>query len=280
MTEGEDAPPGVDATQPTRARLYDYLLGGTNNFPVDRDAAEKLLAIAPDMTDAILANRGFRGRAAVWMARQGIRQFIDLGAGLPTKNNTHDAVQKVAPTARVVYVDDDQLLDARADRMLASNGTTSVVIADPRHPDAVLSHRDLRRIIDFDEPVGVLMTTVLHFVPDEDDPAGIVWRYMTAVAPGSYLALAQGTADNIPPRALQAGVEMFSHGSDRVYLRPRAEVERLFDGLELVSPYGDADPGLTYVGLWGADDVEAADSEGSRGMYCGVARRPEGYGSA
>jgi hypothetical protein len=280
MTEGEDAPPGVDVTQPTRARLYDYLLGGTNNFPVDREAAEKLLAIVPDMVDAILANRGFRGRAAVWMARQGIRQFIDLGAGLPTKNNTHDAVQKVAPTARVVYVDDDQLLDARADRLLASNGTTSVVIAGPRLPDAVLGHRDLRRIIDFDQPVGVLMTTVLHFVPDEDNPAGIVRRYMAAVAPGSYLALAQGTADNIPPRALQAGVEMFSHGSDRVYLRSRAEVERLFEGLELVSPYGDADPGLTYVGLWGADDAEAADSDGSRGMYCGVARRPEGYGSA
>ncbi len=226
MSEPRDipsgGPEGVDLTRPSPARLYDYFLGGTNNFPVDREAAERLRAVDPDVADAMWANRGFHGRAAVWIAEQGIRQFIDIGSGL-------------------------------------------------------LGHPGLRALIDFAEPAGVLMTAVVHFVADERDPWGLVARYLAAVAPGSYLALSHGTYENLPPRSVQAGLDTYANATEHAYLRSRAEVERFFGGLELVAPYEGAGPGLTYVGLWGAEDPEAADSDGSRALYCGVARRPAQY---
>jgi hypothetical protein len=273
MTETEQVPPGVDATRPSPARLYDYFLGGTTNFAVDRVAAEHLKAAAPDLIDAVWANRGFHGRAAVWLAERGIRQFIDIGSGLPTQNNTHEAVHKVAPEARVVYVDYDPMVAAHADALLADDGTTTLITADLRNPDALLAHPALVGLINLAQPVGVLLTSVIHFVPDEMDPWGLVERYMAAVAPGSYLVLSHATYDNMPPRAVQASLDTYAKSTDPVYLRPKAAVERFFEGLELVVPYTGADPAVTYVGLWGAEDPVAADSDGSRGYYCGVARR-------
>jgi hypothetical protein len=274
MIEPEQVPVGVDPAMPSPARLYDYYLGGTANFAVDRAVAEKLKAAAPDLLDAVWANRGFHGRAAVWLAEQGIRQFIDIGSGLPTQNNTHDAVHKVAPEARVVYVDNDPMVAAHAYGLLADDGTTTVITADLRDPDALLAQPGLARLIDFAEPAGVLMTSVIHFVPDEMDPWGLVARYMAAVAPGSYLALSHATYDNMPPRAVRASLDTYAKTTEPVCLRPKAEVERFFDGLQLVAPYTGADPAVTYAGLWGAEDPAVADSDGSRGYYCGVARRP------
>jgi hypothetical protein len=273
MTETEQAPPGVDPTRPSPARLYDYYLGGTTNFAVDRAAAEHLKVAAPDLIDAVWANRGFHGRAAVWLADRGIRQFIDVGSGLPTQNNTHEAVHKLAPEARVVYVDYDPMVAAHADGLLADDGTTTLITADLRNPDALLAHPALVGLINLAQPVGVLLTSVIHFVPDEMDPWGLVARYMAAVAPGSYLVLSHATYDNMPPRAVQASLDTYSKSTDPVYLRPKAAVERFFEGLELVAPYTGADPAVTYVGVWGAEDPVAADSDGSRGYYCGVARR-------
>jgi len=270
-----DTVPGVDPTRPSPARLYDYFLGGTNNFPVDREVGQKLKAMAPQVVDALWANRGFHGRAAVWMARRGIRQFIDLGSGLPTQNNTHQSVHRVAQAARVVYVDNDPLVAAHGNELLTGDGTTTVITADLRQPDAVLGHPSLRSLIDFGEPAGVLMTAVMHFVPDDEDPWSMVARYMEAMAPGSYLALSHGTADNQPPRLVQAGVDAYAQSGGGAYPRSRADVERFFRGLELMPPYDGAEPGVTYVGLWGADDVDSADTDGSRGLYCGVARLPE-----
>jgi hypothetical protein len=275
MPELGDVPPGVDATKTTSARLYDYLLGGTNNFPVDQEVAEMMKAAAPDTVDAVLANRGFHGRAAVWMARHGLTQFLDLGSGLPTQNNTHQSVRRVIPNARVVYVDIDPMVAAHGSQLLAGDGSTAVITADLRQPEAVLSHPDLNRLIDFGEPVGVLATDVMHFIGDPSDPWGLVARYMAAVVPGSYLALSHSTRDNVPaPNGILAILEK---AAVDIHLRPRAEVERFFLGLDLVAPYPGAEPGLTYPGLWGAEDLVAADSDGSRGFYCGVARRPEGF---
>jgi len=274
MTENDAIPPGVDPSKPSPARLYDYFLGGTANFAVDRAAAEKLKAAAPEVVDAMWANRGFHGRAAVWIAERGIEQFIDIGSGLPTQNNTHEAVHKVAPQARVVYVDSDPMVAAHAGPLLAGDGTTTVITADLRNPDAVLGHPALTRLIDFAEPTGVLMTAVMHFVPDDQDPWGMVARYMAAVAPGSYLALSHGTYENLPPHLVQAGVDMLAKAAETGYPRSKAAVQRFFDGLELVEPYTSAGPAVTYVGLWGAEDLAAADSDGSRGFFCGVARRP------
>jgi hypothetical protein len=274
MTEPDEVPSGVDPTRPSPARLYDYFLGGTNNLPVDREAGERLKAAIPDMVDAIWANRGFHGRAAVWLADHGIRQFIDIGSGLPTQNNTHQAVHRVAPDARVVYVDHDPMVAAQCGPLLAGDGTTAMVTADMRDPDAVFGDPGLRRLIDLAEPAGVLMTAVLHFVPDGEDPWGLVARYMAGVAPGSYLALSHGTYDKMPPDQIQAGRDTYAKATEQVYVRSKADVARFFDGLELVSPYPGADHVITYAGLWGAEDLEAADTEGSRAIYCGVARRP------
>jgi S-adenosyl methyltransferase len=273
MSELANVPPGVDPTRPSPARMYDYFLGGANNFSADREAAEYLRSRLPDVADALWANRGFHGRAAVWMAKHGIRQFLDIGSGLPTQNNTHESVQKVDEQARVVYVDNDPMVAAHAGTLLAADGTTAVILADLREPDALLSHPDLLRLIDLAEPLGVVMTDVIHFVPDDEDPWGLVARYMAAVAPGSYLALSHATRDNMPPAQLQIVADLMAKSSATVYSRPRAEVERFFDRLELVSPYENAEPAVTYAGLWGAVDLKAADTDGSRGFYCGVARR-------
>jgi S-adenosyl methyltransferase len=274
---GSLADAGVDVTQPSVARLYDYFLGGTNNFPVDQAMGEQLKAAAPDIVDAVLANRGFHGRSAVWLASHGVRQFIDIGSGLPTQNNTHESVHRIAPEARVVYVDIDPLVAVQGNQLLADDGTTTVITADVREPELLLSDPRLRELLDLSQPTGLLMTALLHFVPDEQDPWGLIARYMTRLAPGSYLALSHGNYDNVLPRHVQAGNDTYARTNEALHLRTRSEVERFFQGLDLVPPYAGAQPGLSYAGLWGAEDVEAADTEGSRAVYCGVARRPDGY---
>jgi len=274
MTEAE-APPGVDTATPSPARLYDYYLGGSTNFPVDRAAGDRLRDALPDLYDAAWANRGFHQRSARWMASEhGISQFVDIGSGLPTQGNTHEAVRQVAPDARVVYVDYDPMVRAMSGRLLDDDAHTKLIIADMRDPGEVLDHPDLRALIDFSKPVGLLMTAVLHFVADGSDPWGLVRQYTDVLAPGSYLALSHATADKLPPRSVQAMYDTYENASTRIYLRTREEVRRFFEGLEFVPPYLGAEPCVTYVGVWGADDPEVADSEGSRVLYCGVARRP------
>jgi hypothetical protein len=280
MNETGAVPSGVDPTRPTTARIYDYFLGGTNNYPVDREVAEQLKAATPNAVDAMLANRGFHGRAAVWMARHGIDQFIDLGSGLPTQNNTHESVRRVSPDARVIYVDIDPMVAAHASSLLAGDGSTALVMADILEPETVLGHPDARRLIDFRQPVGLLATDLLHFFPDSADPWGLVARYMAALPEGSYLALTHVTHDKMPPRPHAKIMDALEKAHVALYLRPRAEVERFFAGLELQPPHEGARAGVTYAGLWGAEDLEAADTDGSRSIYCGVARRPEGFTAA
>jgi hypothetical protein len=274
MTEIKHVPAGVDPTTPSPARMYDYMLGGTHNFQVDRDATESFRAQMPDLEDAAWANRGFHGRAARWMAaEEGIRQFVDIGSGLPTQSNTHDAVHAVAPEARVVYVDNDPMVLAYAKDLLTDVGITAVIQADLRDPGSVLNHSELRALINFAEPVGLLMTAVLQFVADSSDPRGLVAQYVGALAPGSCLAVSHITGDSLPPRSVQTGMEVYRRATESAYPRSRAEIERFFSGLELVPPFNGAGPIVTYVGLWGSEDPEAADSDGSRAFYCGVARR-------
>jgi hypothetical protein len=275
MTEAEQVPPGIDPTKPSPARLYDYYLGGTDNFEADRRAAETIRARMPELADAAWANRGFHQRAALWMASfPGIRQFIDIGSGLPTQNNTHQAVQKVTPDARVLYVDIDPLVRVHANALLTGEGSTRVITADLRDPDSVLNHPQTRELIDFGQPVGLLMTAVLHFVADGSNPWGLVRRYLDELAPDSYLALSHITADQKPPAAVRAILGIYENATERIYMRTRAEVERFFDGLDLVEPYEGAPAKVTYVGEWGAEDPRLADSDGSRWCYGAVARRP------
>ncbi len=267
-------PEGVDVTRPTPARLYDYYLGGTSNFEVDRIAAERLRLAMPELSDAAWANRGFHQRAARWIARRGVRQFIDIGSGLPTAGNTHQLLLGDVPDARVVYVDIDPLVAVHASELLTDRQSTRLITADLRDPGTVLNHPDLRALIDFAEPAGLLMTAVLHFVADASDPWGLVRRYMAALAPGSYLALSHCTCDQLPPGMVQAARETYARATEQAYPRPKAELQRFFTGLDLVEPYHGAGPVLCHLGIWGADDPATADSDGSRIMYCGVARRP------
>jgi hypothetical protein len=268
-----EVPPGVDPSTPSPARMYDYMLGGTLSLPVDRAAADRLKALVPDLLDGVWGNRGFHQRAAVWLAEHGISQFIDLGSGLPTQNNTHDAVHKVLPGAHVVYVDNDPVVAAYSSALLAGDGTTTLINADVCDPAAVLGNDALRALIDLSRPVGLLMTALLHFVADEADPWNVVRQYAAAIAPGSYLALSHFTADNMPPAQIEAGVIVYSGTATGIYPRSRDQVQRFFDGLDLVPPYDGAEPGLSHVGLWGAEDQQAADTDGARGLYCGVGRR-------
>jgi hypothetical protein len=275
MAEAEQVPVGVDPTRPSPARMYDYMLGGTRNLQVDRDATERFLAQYPDLLDAASANRGFLRRAARLMAQtHGIRQFIDLGSGLPTQNNTHETVHQVAPDARVVYVDLDPMVLVYAPELLTDDGTTAVVQADLRDPDTVLADPDVRRLIDFSQPVGLLMTAVLQFVADAADPWALVARYVQAVVPGSYLGLSHITGDKLSARSVQTGVQVYEAATESAHPRTKAEIARFFTGLELVPPYAGAEPGLANVGQWGAEDPAVANSDGAQAFYCGVARKP------
>ena len=274
MAYASHVPTGIDPSVPTPARIYDYMLRGEHYLDVDVRAAEQILGAVPEIRDCAWSNRGFHQRAAKWMAEHGIRQFIDIGSGLPTVGNTHEVVQRVVPDARVVYVDNDPMVEAQGRVLLAGTGTTAVIRGDLREPETILGHPELRRLIDFSESAGVLMTAVLMFVSDRSDPWGLVARYMNAVPPGSYLSLSHLTDECKPPLAVERFRAVFDKASERMHFRSHAEITRFFDGLELVPPYGGAEPGLTFTGIWGAEDPVLADSEGQRWLCCGVARRP------
>lgn len=282
MDSGMPVPPGVDPTVPSAARLYDYGLGGTHNYQADRDAMERVRAIAPELSQAAWANRGFHQRAARWIAQQGIRQFIDIGSGLPTTGNTHQVVEKAAPGAHVVYADHDPIVLAHATELLAGTRTATLIQADLRDPDALLGNKELRSMIDFTKPAGLLLTGVLHFVSDTADPWGLVRRYADALAPGSYVAISHITADTLPPRTVHVFEDMFSRSAEKVYFRPREDVTRFFEGLEIVPPYEGAAPAVVYVGMWdceppedpGDPKWEDIDDDSSRWLYAAVARRP------
>ncbi|NKZ03490.1 SAM-dependent methyltransferase [Actinomadura latina] len=276
MSDIEQAPPGVDATVPSPARMYDYILGGSANYTVDREAVEKVRAHMPDLEDAAWANRGFLQRSVRWLAEHGIRQFIDIGAGLPTGNNTHDAVQKIAPDARILYADNDPLVEIHAKSLLEGVPGTASITADFRDPDALLGHEKTREMIDFTQPVALLLVTVTHFVSDEDDPWGLIQRYVSRLVPGSYVALSAISSDRQVSEELDEVTAVYAKSSSQgAYPRSRAEIERFLTGLELVPPYEGAPAELCHLGVWGADDPDAANSDGSRLGYAAVARKPE-----
>jgi hypothetical protein len=274
MTPAHPGPADMDQSRPTPARIYDYILGGNSNFPADRRAAEQILAAVPEVKDAAWANRGFHQRAAVWIAEHGIRQFIDIGSGLPTVGNTHEVVRRVAADARVVYVDNDPMVPLHSEALLSGQPGTAVVLGDLRDPETIIGHPELRALIDFSEPAGLLMTGVMMFVADGSNPWRLVARYLEELASGSYLALSHLTGDQKPPQAAAEFQAVFDTATEHLYLRSKPEVERFFDGLQLVPPYEGAEPGVSYAGVWGAEDPAAADTDGSRWLYAGVARRP------
>jgi S-adenosyl methyltransferase len=274
MSHTSRGPAGVDLSRPAPARIYDYMLRGDNHFEVDIQAAERILTAVPEIQDCAWSNRGFHQRAAKWIAERGVRQFIDIGSGLPTVGNTHEVVQKVISGARVVYVDNDPMVSVLGGELLAHDRTTRVVCADLREPASILEHPDLLELIDLGQPTGLLLTAVMMFVSDTSDPWALVARYVGALASGSYLALSHLTDDYKPPVTTERFRAVFDHATERLYFRSKDGIARFFDGLEMVPPYEGAEPAICYTGLWGAEDPVLADSEGARWLYCGVARKP------
>jgi len=254
---------------PNVARIYDYWLGGRENFQADRDAADALAALAPGIKEAARDNRAFLHRTVRYMARQGVTQFLDLGAGppgMPGTTSVLDVAREVNPECRVAYVDYDPMVISHCSALLAHPHAV-VVKADLRQPEAVLAHPSVRGHLDLGQPVGVILMAVLHFVADEADPAGIVAAFRDALAPGSYLAVGHVTSDNFPRETVDTAVTSFAQASaGSLWPRSADEIRRLFDGFDLV------DPGLVPHQEWHPD----GDTPPAREItFClgGVARK-------
>jgi len=256
-------PATMDVTKPSPARMYDYYLGGTHNFEVDRDAAERAIAAMPYTIQGARGNRDFLRRAVRLLVDSGIRQLLDLGSGIPTVGNVHEVAQRRDPTTRVVYVDIDPVAVAHSTAILRSNPLAAVVQADMRDVDAVLGRREVRDLIDFSEPVGLIMASVLHFVPDTSRPAEIVAGYREAVPAGSHLALSHIGAEEPDNRTsmLADFKAVYQNTTNPVVLRTRPQIETFFDGFDLL------EPGVALVHQWRPD----ADQEVP-------AKLPPGYG--
>ncbi|MET7706046.1 SAM-dependent methyltransferase [Micromonospora sp. NPDC005413] len=256
----EQPAPDVTTT-PNVARMYDYFLGGSHNFAADRAAAERVLEIFPETGVAAQTNRQFLRRAVRYAAEQGVRQYLDIGAGLPTQDSVHEVVQAVAPDARVVYVDYDEVAVAYGRRLLTGVPGTAVVQGDLRRPDDLLAHPDVRATLDLDRPVAVLLLAVLHFVSDDDDPWAAVAKLRDATVPGSHLVLSHLTLDGIPPELAERGQAVYRNSSAPLVPRTHAEASRFFNGYDLV------EPGLVATTRWRPDgEPEGVDSHGYAGV--------------
>ncbi|MGH3391561.1 MAG: SAM-dependent methyltransferase [Actinomadura sp.] len=257
---------GIDVTVPSPARIYDYLLGGKDNFAADRELAEAMLQRTLGLRAVAWANRRFLGRAVEFLARAGIRQFLDLGTGLPSQNNVHEVAQRVCPDARVVYVDNDPVVLNHAEALLAGDDSTVVICEDMREPELILAHPDVQRVIDFSEPVAVMFVSVLHFVTDHEDPWSVVSAMTETLVPGSYLALSHATTEGLPVDVVADAQERYKNASAPVVFRDRDAIGRFFDGFELV------DPGLVYTTEWRSGELERARTNGE-GLLAGVGRK-------
>ncbi|NYI06443.1 SAM-dependent methyltransferase [Allostreptomyces psammosilenae] len=232
------APTGIDTSIAHPARVYDYWLGGKDNFASDREVAEKVIAALPEAKPFAQANRAFLGHAVRHVAERGIRQYLDIGPGLPTANNTHEVARSVVPDAQVVYVDNDPIVLTHARALLeqdASAGRTTVLPGDLRRPEEFLEAPELRAALDFDQPVAVLMVAVLHFLADSDEPHRIVEGITRLLAPGSVVVISHATVDGMDPEVARQGLAGYRATAPMVP-RPKEEVARFFDGLEVLPP--------------------------------------------
>ena len=242
-----ELPPEIDTSRPHAARIYDYFLGGKNHFAADREVAEKSLASIPSGRVGAREQRAFLSRVVRYLAGEaGIRQFLDIGTGLPTANNVHEVAQAIVPSARVVYVDNDPLVLAHARALLTSSeeGRTAYIHADLRSPDAIVSSPVVQEVLDFSQPVALMLVGILHFLEDKDEPERIIATLLDAVAPGSYLAVSHLNPEH-DPEGVAAGVRAYQAGGVTVQARDASELAGLaFRDLKLVPP------GVVSVSEW------------------------------
>jgi SAM-dependent methyltransferase len=244
------------------ARVYDYWLGGKDNFAADRAAAEQVLNVMPEILDTVRGNRQFLVRAVRFLRDAGIRQFIDIGSGLPSSPNVHEIAQAGGTGARVVYVDNDPVVSVHAEALMAQNHTTAVVRSDLRDVDEVLSRAG--ELLDFTQPTGLLFVGCLHHIVDSDDPAGLVARYLAALAPGSYLVISHAT-DERSPEKMRANSEVAQSSGAVLIPRGKDAILRMFNGRKPI------DPGLVLVSYWRPDGGEPGPNADRAWAYGGVA---------
>lgn len=256
-------PDDLRLDKPTPARMYDYFLGGKDNFAVDREAAERVKQAVPNTHEIVWENRFFLQRTVRYLAEAGIDQYVDLGTGLPTQGNVHEIAQQVIPAARVVYADNDPIVLTYGRALLADRPTTTVITADMREPHAILGNPAVQDLIDFSRPVAVLFVAVLHFIRDSEDPAGLIKAFRAVMAPGSHLVLSHLTTDGPPPAAVAQTVEVYEGATSPIVFRTRQQIAQMFDGFIL------ARPGLVRPWQW---HPEPTDTMHTKWLYGGVGK--------
>jgi hypothetical protein len=260
------APEGIDLDRPNAARVYDYLLGGTANFAKDREFADRLKAIAPEAATIARLNRAFLRRAVTHCLDNGIRQFLDIGSGIPTAGNVHEIAHRTDPSARIVYVDIEPVAVAHTERILASDANAAVVHGNLLEPEKLLSSAATQQLLNLDEPIAVLMVAVLHFIDDDQGPHAAVARYVDAIAPGSYLMLSHIAAENTDEQS-QART-LYQKDAVPIIARTRDQLAAFFTGTEIL------DPGIVWTPQWHPEEFDNVENpERSKG-YAGVGRKP------
>lgn len=256
--------------RPSAARIYDYLLGGYHNFESDRVAARRFAEFLPSMPLYMQANRAFLRRVVNYLIGEGVRQFLDIGSGIPTVGNVHEVAQRAEPAARVVYVDIDPVAVRHSEEILKDNTKAAVIQADLRRPEEILDHPEVNRLLDFEEPMALLLMAVLLFVPDDEEAYSAVRALRDALPSGSYVAISHPTDDDLPQEESEQAKSLYAATGNPVSIRTYAQTQRFFEGLELV------EPGIVYISRWrpeSSDDLFSDPSETS-GYYGGVGRKP------
>jgi SAM-dependent methyltransferase len=264
------APQGIDLSVPSVSRIYDYYLGGSHNFEVDREAARMALEIMPGLPKIMQANRAFMRRAVRYAVEGGISQFLDIGSGIPTFGNVHEVAQTASPQARVVYVDNDPVAVAHSQAVLEGNDNAGIVAADLRKPHDIVNSPELTRLLDLDKPVALLLVAVLHFMVEEDDPWQAVAQLRDALAPGSLLVLTHASTEGstVSSEVGDKVEAVYRRASSPLVMRTRVQVERFFDGFEMV------EPGLVAMPDWRPDGPTGQEDPIVYTGFAGVGRKP------
>jgi O-methyltransferase involved in polyketide biosynthesis len=268
MTSGPGPPPEIDTTVSHSARIWNYWLGGKDHYPVDEEVGDQILGLVPELVRSARADRYFLARAISFLAgEQGIRQFLDIGAGLPTADNTHEVAQRIAPESRIVYVDNDPMVFVYARALLTSTpeGACDYVDADVADPDRIV--REAARTLDFTRPVAIMMLSIVNFILDTGQAQAVIRRLVDAVVPGSYLVISHPTTE-VDAEPMTAAVSFWNErGSAPITLRTREDLLRFFDGMDL------ADPGVVTCSRW-QPNTDDSDEIVDVTHFCGVARKP------
>jgi SAM-dependent methyltransferase len=259
MADASSKPATLDPKVPNVARMYDYMLGGKENYASDRAAVDKLIELEPAVPRFARLNREFLGRAVRFVADQGVSQFLDVGAGLPTQQSVHEVARAINPDARIVYVDNDPVVLAHSRALLGAVPNVAFVQGDIREPAEILGSSEIRDMLDFGRPICVLLLAILHFVRDAEDPAGVVATFRDALAPGSYLIMSHGTAHGALPDIVAASRDarrVYDNATAQITFREPAEVGRFLDGFSLV------EPGLVHISEWQPPEPVAYEFDG------------------